>query len=124
MTLIIDNYDSFTYNLFQLISEISDEPVRVIRNDRITAAEIEAMAPKRIVISPGPGTPEDGGVSVEAIRRFAGSIPILGVCLGHQCIGYAFGAKIVAAKRIVHGKVEEITLDGRGLFPRGAEPSR
>ncbi len=122
MTLIIDNYDSFTYNLFQILSEISEEPVRVVRNDRITAAEIEAMAPSRIVISPGPGTPDDGGVSVEAIRRFAGKIPILGVCLGHQCIGYAFGGKIISAKRIVHGKVEEIALDGRGLF-RNLPPS-
>jgi anthranilate synthase/phosphoribosyltransferase len=116
MTLIIDNYDSFTYNLYQILCEISEEPVRVVRNDRITVAEIETMAPSRIVISPGPGTPVDAGVSVEAIRKFGGSVPILGVCLGHQCIGYAFGGKIVTAKRIVHGKVEEISLDGRGLF--------
>ena len=122
MTLIIDNYDSFTYNLYQILSEISEEPVRVVRNDRITLAEIEAMAPSRIVISPGPGTPDDGGVSVEAIRKFAGKVPILGVCLGHQCIGYAFGGKIISAKRIVHGKVEEIALDGRGLF-RNLPPS-
>ncbi len=122
MTLIIDNYDSFTYNLYQILCEISAEPVTVVRNDRVTADQIEAMVPSRIVVSPGPGTPADGGVSVEAIRRFAGKIPILGVCLGHQCIAHAFGGRIVGARRIVHGKVEEISLDGRGLF-RGLPPA-
>ncbi len=123
MTLIIDNYDSFTYNLFQILCEISDEPVRVVRNDRITIKEISTMAPKRIVVSPGPGTPEQAGITVEAIRTFAGQIPILGVCLGHQSIAYAFGGKITAAKRIVHGKVEKITLDGKGLFRNLPSPS-
>ncbi len=116
MTLIIDNYDSFTYNLYQILSEISEEPVKVVRNDRITTAEIAEMKPARIVISPGPGTPDDAGVSVEAVKTFSGKIPILGVCLGHQVIAHAFGGKIVRAARIVHGKVEQISLDGRGLF--------
>jgi anthranilate synthase/phosphoribosyltransferase len=123
MTLIIDNYDSFTYNLYQILSEISPEPVTVVRNDAVTVEKIEAMTPSRIVISPGPGVPEDAGVSVEAIRRFAGRLPILGVCLGHQSIGCAFGGKIKGAKRIVHGKVEEIFLDGKGLFRNLPSPA-
>lgn len=123
MTLIIDNYDSFTYNLYQILSEISSEPVRVVRNDKAGVAEIEAMAPDRIVISPGPGTPAEAGVSVDAIRRFAGKLPILGVCLGHQSIGCAFGGKIRQASRIVHGKVEDITLDGKGLFRNLPSPA-
>jgi anthranilate synthase/phosphoribosyltransferase len=123
MTLIIDNYDSFTYNLYQILSEISEEPVRVERNDRITLREIELMAPSRIVISPGPGTPEDAGISVEAVRKFSGKLPILGVCLGHQAIGYAFGGRIKRAARIVHGKVEDISLDGKGLFRNLPSPS-
>ena len=116
MILLLDNYDSFTHNLYQYISEITTEPVKVIRNDAINADEVEAMAPDRIIISPGPGRPEEAGISVELIQRFAGRIPILGVCLGHQAIGHALGATIVGAKRIVHGKVEPMEIDGRGLF--------
>jgi anthranilate synthase/phosphoribosyltransferase len=116
MTVIIDNYDSFTYNLFQAFSRLSDEPVRVIRNDCIDLAGLEALSPARLVISPGPGRPEDAGISVAAIRHFSGRIPILGVCLGHQAIGQAFGASIVGARQIKHGVVEEMNLDGRGLY--------
>jgi anthranilate synthase/phosphoribosyltransferase len=116
MFIIIDNYDSFTYNLYQYFCEITDEPVTVYRNDAVTVKEIERMAPKGIIISPGPGTPSDAGVSVDVIKHLAGKIPILGVCLGHQSIGAAFGARIESARRIVHGKAEEINLDGRGLF--------
>ncbi|MFA6507626.1 MAG: bifunctional anthranilate synthase component II/anthranilate phosphoribosyltransferase, partial [Treponemataceae bacterium] len=116
MTLLIDNYDSFTYNVYQLIARLSAEPVIVIRNDEIDIAGIEALKPKRLVISPGPGRPEDAGISVAAIKHFAGKIPILGICLGHQAIGYAFGGDIVGAKHIRHGIAEEIALDGRGLF--------
>ncbi|RPJ03749.1 MAG: bifunctional anthranilate synthase component II/anthranilate phosphoribosyltransferase, partial [Spirochaetaceae bacterium] len=101
MYLIIDNYDSFTYNLFQYFSEITDEPIEVYRNDALTIREIEAMDPDAIIISPGPGRPEEAGISVEAIKHFAGKIPILGVCLGHQAIGHAFGAQIASASRIV-----------------------
>ncbi len=116
MIVLIDNYDSFTYNVYQSLARLSDEPVTVVRNDAVTIEEIEAMKPSRIVVSPGPGRPEEAGVSVEAIRRFAGVVPILGVCLGHQAIGYAFGGTIVGAKFIKHGIAEEMTLDGRGLF--------
>jgi anthranilate synthase/phosphoribosyltransferase len=116
MTVIIDNYDSFTYNLFQAFSRLTQEPVRVIRNNEIDLAGLEALSPSRLVISPGPGRPEDAGISVAAIRHFAGRIPILGVCLGHQAIGLAFGGSIVAAKHIKHGVVEEMILDGRGLY--------
>ncbi len=116
MILIIDNYDSFTYNLYQYLSELGPEPVEVVRNDRISLERIEALRPSRLVLSPGPGRPEEAGVTVEAVRRFAGRIPILGVCLGHQAIGCAFGARIVQARRIVHGKTEQINLDGKGLF--------
>lgn len=124
MYVIIDNYDSFTYNLAQYLGELTDKPVRVVRNDTITLDELEALAPTGIVISPGPGRPEEAGISVEAIRRFAGRVPILGVCLGHQAIGYAFGAKIVGAARIVHGKAEEIENDGRGIFRSVPSPCR
>ena len=121
MILIIDNYDSFTWNLYQLLRELTGcgpgaEEVRVVRNDRISLEEIEALAPRALVLSPGPGRPEEAGICLPAIRRFAGRIPILGVCLGHQAIGAAYGARIVAARRIVHGKTEQINLDGRGLF--------
>jgi anthranilate synthase/phosphoribosyltransferase len=116
MILLIDNYDSFTHNLFQYLREITGEEVRVARNDTLTVSEVRALAPDRIIISPGPGRPEDAGISVELVREFAASVPILGVCLGHQAIAAAFGAHIVGAKRIVHGKVEEMQLDGRGLF--------
>lgn len=116
MILLLDNYDSFTHNLYQYLSEITDEPVEVIRNDALSLDQIVALKPDRIVISPGPGRPEEAGVSVELIKRFAGAVPILGVCLGHQAIGYAYGAAIVQARHIVHGKAEPMALDGRGLF--------
>ncbi len=116
MYLIIDNYDSFTYNLYQYLIEVGCGDVEVRRNDRISIEEIERMDPEGIIISPGPGRPEEAGMCVECIRYFADKKPILGVCLGHQAIGYAFGARITRASRIVHGKVEEIALDGRGLF--------
>ena len=116
MILVIDNYDSFTYNIVQALQRLGNEEVQTIRSKEITVSEIEAMNPSHIVIGPGPGTPSDAGVSVEAIKYFAGKIPILGICLGHQAIGQAFGAKIVQAKRICHGVVEEMELDGRGLF--------
>jgi anthranilate synthase component 2 len=115
MLLLIDNYDSFTFNLYQYLAELGAD-LRVVRNDAITLAEIEAMAPERIVISPGPGTPRQAGISVEAVRRFAGVAPILGVCLGHQCIGEAFGATIDGAGKIVHGKVSDIHHDGAGVY--------
>ena len=124
MILLIDNYDSFTYNIYQYLREITDEEVRVLRNDAATVADIRTMAPRCIIISPGPGRPEDAGVSVDCIREFGPTIPILGVCLGHQAIGYAFGAKIVGAKRIVHGKVEAIAHDGRGIFRSVETPAR
>ncbi len=116
MYVLIDNYDSFTYNLFQYLSEIADREIRVFRNDRIDVGGIAALRPAGIVISPGPGRPEDAGVTLAAIRRFAGEIPILGVCLGHQAIGAAFGGSIIQAKAIVHGKTDAITSDGRGVF--------
>jgi anthranilate synthase/phosphoribosyltransferase len=116
MTVLIDNYDSFTYNVYQYLARLSAEPVVVVRNDETDIEKLEAMKPSRLVVSPGPGRPEDAGVSVAAIRHFAGRIPILGVCLGHQAIGYAFGGAIVGAKRIRHGEAEEIALDGRGVY--------
>ena len=116
MILVIDNYDSFTYNVVQALQRLSQEEVTVVRSREATVAELEALHPGRLVISPGPGAPADAGVSEEAIRHFAGKIPILGICLGHQAIGEAFGANIVQAKRICHGVVEEMKLDGRGLF--------
>ena len=115
MILMIDNYDSFTWNLVQYLGELGDTPV-VRRNDEITADEVVAMAPRAIVISPGPGRPVDAGVSNEIVRRCSGAIPILGVCLGHQCIGEVFGAKITRAERLVHGKTSAVIHTGRGLF--------
>ena len=115
MLLMIDNYDSFTYNLVQYFGELGQE-VKVFRNDAITVAEIEKLAPAAIVISPGPGRPEDAGVSCDVLRAFAGRIPILGVCLGHQAIGLVFGGRIVHAKQLMHGKVSDITCDGQGIF--------
>ncbi len=127
MYLVIDNYDSFTHNLVQYLREIVEAPVEVIRNDRITVEEVARMVPAGIVISPGPGRPEEAGICVELIRRLAGTVPILGVCLGHQAIAHAYGGRIVPAARIVHGKAEDIRLDGRGLFrglPRVARFTR
>jgi anthranilate synthase/aminodeoxychorismate synthase-like glutamine amidotransferase len=115
MLLVIDNYDSFTYNLVQYLGELGQE-VRVVRNDEIAAADIAALAPSKIVISPGPCTPTEAGISLEVIRAYAGKIPILGVCLGHQSIGQAFGGKIVRAGRVMHGKTSPISHDGRGVF--------
>jgi len=113
--LMIDNYDSFTWNLVQYLGELGDTPV-VRRNDEITVDEVVAMAPRAIVISPGPGRPSDAGVSNEIVRRCSGTIPILGVCLGHQCIGEVFGATITRAERLVHGKTSAVIHTGRGLF--------
>jgi len=115
MILMIDNYDSFTYNVVQYFGKLGAD-VRVYRNDRITVDEIERMKPEALVISPGPCTPREAGVSVEAIRHFAGKLPILGICLGHQSIGFAFGARIVQAKKLMHGKASNIIHDGRYLF--------
>ena len=115
MLLMIDNYDSFTYNLVQYLGELGVD-VQVFRNDKITLQEIEALAPEQLVISPGPCTPNEAGISVEAVRHFAGKIPILGVCLGHQSIGQCFGGKIVHAKAIMHGKTSMIHHDNQGVF--------
>jgi anthranilate synthase component 2 len=115
MLLMIDNYDSFTYNLVQYLGELGAD-VRVFRNDKITLDEIEVLAPERIVISPGPCTPNEAGVSVDTIRRFAGRVPILGVCLGHQSIGQAFGGRIGHAREIMHGKTSMIRHNDRGVF--------
>ena len=115
MLLLIDNYDSFTYNLYQYLCELGAD-VRVVRNDAISVDEIEALEPERIVISPGPCTPKEAGVSVDTIRRFAGRVPVLGVCLGHQCIGEAFGGIVEGAGEIKHGKLSRISHDGRGVF--------
>ncbi len=115
MLLMIDNYDSFTYNLVQYLGELGED-IRVFRNDRITIEEIERLNPDRIVISPGPCTPREAGISVEVITKFAGRRPLLGVCLGHQCIGAAFGGDIVNAPRLMHGKTSLIHHDGGGVF--------
>ena len=115
MLLLIDNYDSFTYNLFQYLSELGEE-VWVTRNDQIGLEEIEARQPERIVISPGPGTPEQAGISNDVIRHFGGRLPILGVCLGHQCVGYSYGGKVSRAGEIMHGKSSLIHHDGKGIF--------
>ena len=116
MILVIDNYDSFTYNVVQSLQRLSKEEVTVVRSKEVTVEQLASMNPDRLVVSPGPGTPSEAGVSIDAIKYFAGKIPIVGVCLGHQAIGEAFGARIVQAKRICHGVVEEMDLDGRGLF--------
>jgi anthranilate synthase/aminodeoxychorismate synthase-like glutamine amidotransferase len=114
-TLLIDNYDSFTYNLYQFLSELGAE-VLVKRNDQVTLDEIREMAPDHIVISPGPGDPGDAGISRDVIREFAGEIPILGVCLGHQCIYDVFGGTVAGAGEILHGKISVIRHDGKGVF--------
>ncbi|WP_410013256.1 aminodeoxychorismate synthase component II [Sodalis sp. C49] len=121
MLLLIDNYDSFTYNLYQYFCELGAQ-VEVWRHDRLQLADIERMAPRQLVISPGPGTPDEAGISLAAIRHFAGRIPILGVCLGHQAIAQAFGARIVRANQVMHGKTSAITHDGRGVFAGLALP--
>jgi anthranilate synthase component 2 len=115
MIVLIDNYDSFTYNLYQYLSELGVE-VRVVRNDAVPVAALEMLAPAGLVISPGPGGPESAGISLEAIRAFAGRVPILGVCLGHQCIGHLYGGRIVRAPELRHGKTSEIYHTGKGVF--------
>lgn len=116
MILVIDNYDSFTYNVVQSLQRLGNEEVKVVRSKEVSVEDLAALNPDRLVVSPGPGTPSEAGVSIEAIKYFAGKIPILGVCLGHQSIGEAFGGKIIQAKRICHGVVEKMEFDGRGLF--------
>lgn len=115
MLLVIDNYDSFTYNLVQYFGELGADPV-VKRNDAVTADEVEKMKPDKIVISPGPGTPADAGISMDLIRRFGPKLPILGVCLGHQSIGEVYGGRVVRAERLMHGKTSPIRHDGKGVF--------
>ena len=115
MILLLDNYDSFTYNLAQFLGQLGGK-LEVHRNDKITLDEIAVKKPERIVISPGPGTPEDSGICVDVIRRFAGQIPILGVCLGHQAIGFAFGGKVIRAPEIMHGKTSRIHHDNKTVF--------
>jgi len=115
MLLVIDNYDSFTYNLVQYFGELGADP-QVKRNDAITPDEVEKMKPQKIVVSPGPGRPDEAGISMELIRKFGGKIPILGVCLGHQCMGEVYGGKVVRAGRLMHGKTSPIQHDGKGVF--------
>jgi anthranilate synthase/aminodeoxychorismate synthase-like glutamine amidotransferase len=115
MILLVDNYDSFTYNLYHYLGELGAE-VRVVLNNRVTLDEVAALRPEKIVISPGPCTPREAGVSCDLIRRFAGQTPILGVCLGHQCIGAAFGGAIVRAPSIMHGKMSQVSHDGETIF--------
>jgi len=121
MLLMIDNYDSFTYNLVQYFMELGEE-VKVIRNDKLTLEEIEKLAPERLVISPGPCTPKEAGISVAAIEHFAGKIPIFGICLGHQSITMAFGGKVIRADRLMHGKTSPILHDGSSLFRNLSNP--
>ena len=117
MIVLIDNYDSFTYNLVQKLGEVDRaRPIRVFRNDKVTVGEVEALRPTHIVISPGPCTPKEGGVSNEVIRHFAPRLPVLGVCLGHQCIGYNFGGVVERAERLMHGKTDRIHHDGKTIY--------
>ena len=121
MIFVLDNYDSFTYNLVQYLGEMEQE-VEVRRNDQITPAEIESLHPSHIVVSPGPCTPQEAGISIELIRHFAGKVPVLGVCLGHQAIGAAFGGKVVRAAHLMHGKTSQIEHDGRTVFEKIPSP--
>ncbi|GLB59438.1 anthranilate synthase component II [Cytobacillus sp. NCCP-133] len=121
MILLIDNYDSFTYNLYQYLGELGED-IEVVRNDRITVGQIEKLNPEAIVLSPGPGRPEQAGVIVEVIRHFYQKLPILGICLGHQAIGYAFGAKIEKARKIMHGKISKLKHNGSELFQYMPQP--
>ena len=123
MIVVIDNYDSFTYNLVQYLGELGAE-VQVFRNDEVTLAEVEALQPTHIVISPGPGDPNDGGVSNEVIRVLGEHIPVLGVCLGHQCIGHVYGGKVSRAPRLMHGKTSNVYHQGHGLFAGVPSPFR
>jgi anthranilate synthase/aminodeoxychorismate synthase-like glutamine amidotransferase len=115
MVFVLDNYDSFTYNLVQYLGELGAEVV-VRRNDQLTVAEVEAMHPERILLSPGPCTPQEAGISIDLVRHFAGKLPVLGVCLGHQAIGAAFGGKIVRAPKLMHGKTSQVQHDGKTIF--------
>ena len=121
MLLMIDNYDSFTFNLVQYLGELGQE-VKVVRNDALDVAGIRALAPARIMISPGPGTPDDAGVTLDVLRELAGEIPIFGVCLGHQAIGQAFGGRVVRAKQVMHGKTSPIRHRGKGVFAGLPDP--
>ena len=121
MLLVIDNYDSFTYNLVQYLGELGAE-VQVYRNDKISIEEIERLAPERLVVSPGPCTPKEAGISVEALRHFVGRIPVLGVCLGHQSLAYAFGGEIIRADRLMHGKTSMVHHDGKTIFQKLPNP--
>jgi len=121
MLVMIDNYDSFTYNLVQYLGELG-EVIKVYRNDQVTVDEIEGQKPERIVISPGPRTPNEAGISNEILRRFGGKVPILGVCLGHQCIGHVFGGEVVRAPRLMHGKTSMIQHDGKTIFAGLSNP--
>ena len=123
MLVMIDNYDSFTYNLVQYFGELG-EVIKVYRNDQVTVDELETMAPEKIVISPGPCSPNEAGISNEVIRRFGGKVPLLGVCLGHQCIGHVFGGDVVRAPRLMHGKTSMIKHDGKGLYQGLPNPFR
>jgi anthranilate synthase/aminodeoxychorismate synthase-like glutamine amidotransferase len=123
MVVLIDNYDSFTYNIVQYLGELGAE-LRVFRNDAVTVGEIEKLKPAQIVISPGPGGPRDAGISCEVISRFSGTVPLLGVCLGHQCIGHVFGGKVIGAQRLMHGKTSQVYHDGTGIFAGIASPLR
>jgi anthranilate synthase/aminodeoxychorismate synthase-like glutamine amidotransferase len=115
VVFVLDNYDSFTYNLVQYLGELGAK-VEVHRNDEVTVREVEAMHPERIVVSPGPRTPQEAGISIELIRHFAGKVPVLGVCLGHQAIGAAFGGQVVRAKNLMHGKTSQVEHDGKTIF--------
>jgi anthranilate synthase/aminodeoxychorismate synthase-like glutamine amidotransferase len=122
MHLLIDNYDSFTYNVVQLLGELGAGPVHVVRNDRITVAEAESLSPVSLIVSPGPGGPADAGESVALIKHFAGRVPVLGICLGHQCIVEAFGGTIGRADRVMHGNVSEVYHDSRTLYDGLSNP--
>jgi anthranilate synthase/aminodeoxychorismate synthase-like glutamine amidotransferase len=123
MLVLIDNYDSFTYNLVQRLGEVSPGlPIEVFRNDKVDIGRIETLRPTHIVISPGPCTPLEGGISNDVIRHFAGRLPLLGVCLGHQCIGHVFGAQVVRAGRLMHGKTDQIHHDGQGIYQGMSNP--
>ena len=121
MVFVLDNYDSFTYNLVQYMGELGAEMV-IRRNDELTVDEVKAMNPERILLSPGPCTPQEAGISIELIRRFTGRVPILGVCLGHQALGAAFGGQVVRAPKLMHGKTSEVEHDGRTIFSGIASP--
>src|SRR2546421_2771853 len=121
MVFVLDNYDSFTYNLVQYLGELGAEVV-VRRNDEVTVSEVDAMHPERLVVSPGPCTPQEAGISIDVIRHFAGRVPMLGVCLGHQAIGAAFGGKVVRAKKLMHGKTSAVEHDGKTIFRNVPSP--